>query len=284
VTDAVATAEVAGLVMELVEGPTLEDYIRTRGKPLNLTEVRELFIPVLDAIAEAHRRGIIHRDIKPANILLSHEHGRSVPKVTDFGIAKILRALPGAADAIARGQTRADSRMGTLAYMSPEQVFGPKVDAATDRYALGVILFIAVAKRAPFRHDDRVQLVLMHKRQPVPTLGSILPGYPPGHPLDQFFARALAKKPEERYPSAREMILEFQRLLRFQPLGPEPLPATGPAPKVSGQQDSRLDKTPNVLRSTVAMAPIAGPKPSMPPPPPRRTTPRWMRSSASCAA
>src|SRR5262249_33734789 len=92
--------------------------------------------------------------------------------------------------------------VGSPTYMSPEQVFGPSVDSATDRYALGIILYIAVAKRPPFRHDDRVQLVLMHKRQPVPALGTIVPAIPPGHALDQFFTKALAKQPQDRYPSA----------------------------------------------------------------------------------
>lgn len=116
VTDAVATSDAAGLVMELIEGPTLEQYVRDRGRPLSLAEVRDLFLPVLQAIGEAHRRGIIHRDVKPGNILLSCENGGFVPKVTDFGIAKILQPLPGPGgeSAASHARTRADSKMGTF--------------------------------------------------------------------------------------------------------------------------------------------------------------------------
>ena len=205
VTDAVATAEVAGLVMELVEGPTLEDYIRTRGKPLNLTEVRELFIPVLDAIAEAHRRGIIHRDIKPANILISQEHGRPVPKVTDFGIAKILRALPGEVDAIARGQTRADSRMGTLAYMSPEQVRGAKdVTALSDVFSLGATLYELCTGDLAFDgtsdYEIMSDIVAGRIRQPS-KLGAL------ESVLGAAIRKALSVAPSERFASCEEFAL-----------------------------------------------------------------------------
>ena len=205
VTDAVATTEVAGLVMELVEGPTLDDYIAARGKPLTWTEVRELFIPVLDAIAEAHRQGIIHRDIKPANILLSHEHGRSVPKVTDFGIAKILRALPGAADAIARGQTRADSRMGTLAYMSPEQVRGAKdVTALSDIFSLGATLYELCTGDLAFDGNSDYEImsdiVAGRIRQPS-KLGELEPV------LGAAICKALSVAPSDRFASCEEFAL-----------------------------------------------------------------------------
>ena len=94
----------------------------------------------------------------------------------------------------------------------------PTVDSATDRYALGIILYIAVAKRPPFRHDDRVQLVLMHKRNPVPLLNTVVPAIPPNHPLDQFFAKALAKQPQDRFGSARQYIEEFVDALDAAPL------------------------------------------------------------------
>lgn len=205
VTDAVATTEVAGLVMELVDGPTLEDYIARRGQPLTLAEVRELFIPVLDAIAEAHRRGIIHRDIKPANILLSHENGRPVPKVTDFGIAKILRSLPGDAGAIARGQTRADSRMGTLAYMSPEQVRGAKdVTAQSDVFSLGATLYELCTGVLAFDGNSDYEImsdiVAGRIRQPS-KLGALEPV------LGAAIRKALSVAPSDRFGSCEDFAL-----------------------------------------------------------------------------
>ena len=205
VTDAVATSEVAGLVMELIEGPTLERYVAERGQPLSLAEVRELFLPVLDAIAEAHRRGIIHRDLKPANILLAEEHGRLIPKVTDFGIAKILQALPTDAGGVARGQTRADSRMGTLAYMSPEQVRGAKdVTAQSDVFSLGATLYELCTGDLAFdgQSDYEIMSDIVSGRLHKPALLDALAPV-----LGAAIRKALSVAPSDRFASCEEFAL-----------------------------------------------------------------------------
>jgi len=155
--------------------------------------------------------------------------------------------------------------VGSPTYMSPEQVFGPSVDSATDRYAFGIILYIAVAKRPPFRHDDRVQLVLMHKRNPVPPLNSIVPQIPLNHPLDKFFGKALAKQPTERFPSAKVMIEEFIRAM-----DEAPLPLFGDAP-ASTQSARSVPSKASEQRPLASQAAPAGPgsmPPKRPPPPP----------------
>jgi len=209
VTDAIATPEVAGLVMELVEGPTLERYVGERPAPLSLSEVRELFVPVLDAMAEAHRRGIIHRDIKPANILLDLSAGRPVPKVTDFGIAKVLSpersGLGGLAELTARGLTRTESRMGTLAYMSPEQIRGAKeVTLQSDIFSLGATLYEACTKELAFDGDSEYEIMRnivegrLHRPERLDGLDPVIGG---------ILQRALAPKPEARFASCEEFAL-----------------------------------------------------------------------------
>ncbi|MBA3538560.1 MAG: protein kinase [Deltaproteobacteria bacterium] len=144
VTYVIATAEHAALVMELVDGPSLEEGVTTLSKQPD--EIRRIMLGVLEAISHAHDKGIIHRDLKPANILLA---GRArIPKVTDFGIAKV-------ADEVGRPKkkksTRAEARMGTLNYSSPEQIRSAKtVTPRSDIFSLGVILYELATGALPF--------------------------------------------------------------------------------------------------------------------------------------
>jgi serine/threonine protein kinase len=213
------------IAMEYIEGESLHNAL-AKDSP---REIAELLAPVADVLDRAGGLGIIHRDVKPDNIIVSPDGGGRRAVLLDFGLARPMDDN----DKL----TAVGVAVGSPTYMSPEQVFGPTVDSATDRYAFGIILYIAVAKRPPFRHDDRVQLVLMHKRQPVPALHTLLPTIPPGHPLDAFFTRALAKQPQDRYPSARQMITEFLQALDQAPLGQpheEALPP--PAAPLSARQ------------------------------------------------
>ncbi|MFO0576206.1 MAG: protein kinase [Polyangia bacterium] len=206
VSDAVATPEVAGLVMDLVEGPTLETYVRDQPKPLPLGQVRELFLPVLDALAEAHRRGIIHRDIKPANILLDLSQGRPVPKLTDFGIAKVLRPTDRADRAAGhRDPTRAEARMGTLSYMSPEQVRGARdVSAQSDIFSLGATLYELCTGELPFDGDSEYEVMrsIVEGRLFQPERLAALDPV-----LQQVIRKALAPQPADRFASCEEFAL-----------------------------------------------------------------------------
>ena len=241
--------KVLWIAMEYIEGESLHNVL-ARDNPRQLAE---LLAPVADVLDRAASMGIIHRDVKPDNILVAPDGDGRRAVLLDFGLARPKEDN----DKL----TAVGVAVGSPTYMSPEQVFGPSVDSATDRYALGIILYIAVAKRPPFRHDDRVQLVLMHKRNPVPLLNGMVPAIPPNHPLDQFFAKALAKQPTERFRTAREMIEEFVRALDAQPLqifGDAPV-STGRTPLIRTADN----------RPTMAASP--------PPPQPRRRRHRPMR-------
>ena len=141
----IVTTPVAGLVMDYIEGPTLGDFCRGQG--LEPRVLMEVFLPVLDAMEEAHKRGVVHRDLKPDNIIIGKDsRGRLQPMVTDFGIAKLVEEGPGG-----KARTQAGARMGTLLYMSPEQIRGAgEVDARTDIFALGAILYEAATGKVAF--------------------------------------------------------------------------------------------------------------------------------------
>jgi serine/threonine-protein kinase len=153
VTDVVTIGDAPGLVMELVKGPTLEDLLSH--KKLLLDQVDLLAQGILRGVAAAHRQDLIHRDLKPSNILLELGHGRIVPKVADFGLAKVLDAGGG------MSQTRSGVAMGTPHYMAPEQIRDAKsVDARTDVFALGAIFYEMVSGERAFPGEDMLTIFL----------------------------------------------------------------------------------------------------------------------------
>jgi eukaryotic-like serine/threonine-protein kinase len=159
VVDTVSTDEVAGLVMDLVEGPSLERYIAALSGPPPPATVRQLFLPVLAAIGEAHRLGVIHRDLKPANVLLEALPGGGVrPRVTDFGIAKV---TDGAVLNMGRNRaTHAEARLGTLGYMSPEQIRGAgEVTTRSDIFSLGATLHELATGKVAFDGPSDYELM-----------------------------------------------------------------------------------------------------------------------------
>jgi eukaryotic-like serine/threonine-protein kinase len=188
----IVTTPVAGLVMDYIEGPTLGDFCRGQG--LEPRVLLDVFLPVLDAMEVAHQRGVVHRDLKPDNIIVGKDsRGRLQPMVTDFGIAKLVEEGPGG-----KARTQAGARMGTLLYMSPEQIRGAgEVDARTDIFSLGAILYEAATGRVAF-----------HAASDFDTMKSIVEGtYEPPervvggmHPVVAGCIRkALAVDPAERF-------------------------------------------------------------------------------------
>jgi serine/threonine-protein kinase len=159
--DFIEREELVALVLELIDGPTLEEHLRRWSGGLPLDQLRPLFFGLLDAMGEAHRRGIVHRDLKPQNILLSMSDTGIHPKVTDFGIAKVLAGT---------SYTMTGAMLGTCQYMAPEQVkSSERLDHRADIYAIGVLLYRAVTGRLPFESDSHYEMMLAHvERTPPP--------------------------------------------------------------------------------------------------------------------
>jgi len=214
----IVTTPVAGLVMDYIEGPTLGELCRDR--PLEPQLLLEVFLPVLDAIEEAHRKGVVHRDLKPDNIIVGRDNrGRFQPKVTDFGIAKVL--VGESKDGKAR--TQAGARMGTLLYMSPEQIRGAaEVDARTDIFALGAILYEAVTGRVAFHasseYDTMKRIVEGTYEPPERVIG----GLPPV--IAGCIRKALAVDPAERFQDCAAFREALEQVLDANPSVP-PRPA-----------------------------------------------------------
>src|SRR6188472_1432691 len=167
------------IAMEFLEGRSLKQIVRQDGA-LEPDRAIDLVIQILKAARFAHRRGIVHRDIKPHNVIVDDE-GRA--KVTDFGIARA-----GASD-----MTETGSIMGTAQYLSPEQAQGHPVDARSDLYSIGVVLYELLTGRVPFDGESAVTIALKHvAEEPVPP-GQLNPAVPPA--LEAVVMRAMAKDP-----------------------------------------------------------------------------------------
>ncbi|HSN32126.1 MAG TPA: serine/threonine-protein kinase, partial [Ideonella sp.] len=195
------------LVMELLVGRSLRAEMQAA--PPGLAQVRKIGMELLDVLAAAHARGVIHRDIKPENIFVVQPGGEV--KLLDFGITKLLTSghsvLP---------RTQAGAMLGTAAYMAPEQLADARtVDARADLWAVGITLYELIAGRRPFRGATVEELLVQLVRgEPDP----IRAAYPQATPdLEAFFARALAKDPQQRFASAGEMAQAFARLSSWSP-------------------------------------------------------------------
>ncbi len=188
------------IVMELVEGLTLRDVLREGGKIMP-ERALELTQGVLDALSYSHKAGIVHRDIKPANVMLTPNGN---VKVMDFGIA---RAVADTSSTM----TQTAAVIGTAQYLSPEQARGEKVDARSDIYSAGCLLYELLTGRPPFIGDSPVSVAYQHVREaPVPP-SKLNPAISPE--IDAIMLKALAKSPDERYQSARDMKADITRLL-----------------------------------------------------------------------
>jgi serine/threonine protein kinase len=205
------------IVMEYVDGTTLRDIIKS-GRKLPPERGLRIIAGVLDALAYSHRHGIIHRDIKPANIMIARS---GEVKVMDFGIA---RALADASNTMTGGQTV----MGTAQYLSPEQAKGEAVDARSDLYSAGVLLYELLTGKPPFSGESPVAIAYQHVSE-IPTYPSEIDPVIPKS-VDSVVMHALNKSAKDRYQSAEEFQADVERIMAGIPISKESQPKPKPQP------------------------------------------------------
>ena len=200
------------IAMELVRGETLAQVL-SRG-PLEPTRALDICLEVAEGLIEAHAHGVIHRDLKPKNVMLTSS-GHA--KIIDFGLAKLLRQSPpldSGSDTPARGDTDPGRILGTGAYMSPEQVRGAEVDARSDVFAFGALLFELLSGRPAFLRETGVETLHAVLKEAAPRLKGARLGGASGTRLQAVLDRCLAKPAGERYPSVVELLADLREARR----------------------------------------------------------------------
>lgn len=204
------------IVMEYVDGKTLREILTERG-PMEPREAARVTEGVLDALAYSHRHGIVHRDIKPANVMIAKDGS---VKVMDFGIARAI------ADTAAT-MTQTQAVLGTAQYLSPEQAQGQQVDARSDLYSTGCLLFELLTGRPPFTGDSPVSIAYQHVGESAVRPSAIRPGIPPA--MDDIVAHALVKNRDGRYQSAEEFRTDLMAFRLDRPISRAAQGAAGAA-------------------------------------------------------
>jgi WD40 repeat protein len=255
VYDADQVGPVCYIASAYCPGPTLADWMRRRTEPVPARRAARLVATLADAVQHAHRRGVLHRDLKPGNVLLetpadgpatAGDLEGSIPRITDFGLAKILADGPA-------GQTQSGAIVGTPNYMAPEQAAGKSktVGPAADVYALGAILYELLTGRPPFQAEAMLDvLMLVVSEEPVPParLRLKLP-----RDLDTICLKCLQKEPRRRYATAEALAADLRRFLAGEPIQARPVRAWERALKWAKRRPAVA-----ALAAAVAFVTVAG--------------------------
>ncbi len=208
------------IVMEYVEGKTLDAFIPRQG--MKLGEVLRVAIPIADALARAHTAGIVHRDLKPANIVVGSD---GVVKVLDFGLAKLVTSEPGSPDHATVSEdgeagplSRSGMVVGTAGYMSPEQATGKDVDARSDVFSFGAMLYEMVTGGRAFAGDSMAETLAAVLREQLKAPSAMTRGVP--RDLDRLILRCLQKEPDRRYQNMLDVKVELQEIKEESEAGP----------------------------------------------------------------
>ena len=199
------------LVMEYIDGITLEQYIKENGA-LDFFKLYPIVLQICKGLGHAHKHGVLHRDVKPSNVILSgnEERGYNV-YIADFGLAK-LAEVDGGGDS--QSLTSTGVRVGSPLYMSPEQALSLELDQRADIYSFGCLIYKALTGRPPLEGSTYIETLSMHINEQAPTLASKYPGECPDEilALESLVEKSLSKDKEKRYASMEELLIEFQDL------------------------------------------------------------------------
>ncbi|MBH25437.1 MAG: hypothetical protein CMH57_13520 [Myxococcales bacterium] len=242
--------EILYIAMEFLDGISLNQAMKAG--PMPAGRVINIVIQTLRSLAEAHKKGIVHRDIKPDNVFLIRLDGTpDFVKVLDFGVAKLTKSED-------KTLTQAGMIFGTPKYMSPEQARSKPTGPRSDLYAVGIMAYEMLTGQVPFDADDHVSILLKHCTEPVPSFAEINPDVEVPEDLGQVIVRSLAKKPEDRFQDAEEMIQALEQLSTKYHYSASSIPAVGgDATPVPGAMS-----TGGVSPSTGSLPPMGRPSPS----------------------